>query len=63
MWEAIMTDAGYYRREAERFAQLAETTRGPEAGRHWWALARDCHALADDLEGVPQIPVTEPTQH
>jgi hypothetical protein len=55
-----MPSAEYYRKEAERFHQLANESNEPEAASRWRALARDYAARADELEerSPPALPVS-----
>ena len=48
-----MSNAGYYRSEAERCRKLAEASKDPEVARRRRALATDYNALADEIERVP----------
>jgi hypothetical protein len=45
-----MPSAEYYRKEAERFHQLANESNDPEAASRWRALARDYAARADEQD-------------
>jgi hypothetical protein len=51
-----MSDAGYYRSEAERWLKWAEACLDPEVARRRRALASDYNELADELERVPRVP-------
>jgi hypothetical protein len=48
-----MSNAGYYRSEAERWRKSAEASKDPEVARRRRALANDYNALADEVERVP----------
>ena len=50
-----MSSVRYYRIEAERCDELAETSKDTEAARRWRALASDYNALADEIEHVPAL--------
>ena len=51
-----MSDAEYYRSEAERWLKWAEACLDPEVARRRRALASDYNALADEIERVPKLP-------
>jgi hypothetical protein len=45
-------DALYYRREAERYRQLADAAADPEAAQRWRTMAPDYAAAADVKEAA-----------
>jgi len=53
-----MASVGFYQAEAERCRKLADAAKDPEAASRWRAMARDCAALADDLDQAPPLPPT-----
>jgi hypothetical protein len=48
-----MSDAAYYRAEAQRMLDWADTSPDPRMARRWRRLAEDYTSLAEQLETKP----------